>query len=73
MTHTKQKLGTVSLTRVLDAAEKASGWEAGAPVSRGGTRGDLEPRRHPAAGLARRALCRVANAEAGSGGVAHGP
>ena len=40
-THTKQTLGTVSLTRVLDAAEKASGWEAGAPASRGATRTDL--------------------------------
>jgi CO/xanthine dehydrogenase Mo-binding subunit len=40
-THTKQTLGTVSLSRVLDAAEKASGWEAGAPVSRGATRNDL--------------------------------
>ena len=42
MTHTKQTLGTVSLTRVLDAAEKASGWEAGAPASRGATRTDLD-------------------------------
>ncbi len=42
MTHTKQKLGKVSLARVLEAAEKASGWEAGAPNSRGGTRGDLD-------------------------------
>jgi CO/xanthine dehydrogenase Mo-binding subunit/aerobic-type carbon monoxide dehydrogenase small subunit (CoxS/CutS family) len=41
MTHTKQKLGSVSLTRTLDAAEKASGWEPGAPVSRGDTRQDL--------------------------------
>ncbi len=40
-THTKAKLGTVSLTRALDAAEKASGWEAGSPTMRGGTRGDL--------------------------------
>ena len=40
-THTKAKLGTVSLTRALDAAEKASGWEAGAPNVRGGTRSDL--------------------------------
>ena len=40
-THTKQTLGKVSLTRVLDAAEKASGWEAGAPVSRGAARKDL--------------------------------
>jgi CO/xanthine dehydrogenase Mo-binding subunit len=41
MTHTKQKLGSVSLTRTLDAAEKAFGWEPGAPVSRGDTRQDL--------------------------------
>ncbi len=40
-THTKQKLGSVSLLRALEAAEKASGWEAGAPVSRGDKRGDL--------------------------------
>jgi CO/xanthine dehydrogenase Mo-binding subunit/aerobic-type carbon monoxide dehydrogenase small subunit (CoxS/CutS family) len=39
-THTKQTLGSVSLLRCLDAAEKASGWEAGAPVVRGDTRGD---------------------------------
>lgn len=42
LTHTKAKLGSVSLTCALDALEKASGWEAGAPVSRGGTRGDLD-------------------------------
>jgi len=41
LTHTKAKLGSVSLTRALDAVEKASGWEAGAPVSRGGSRTDL--------------------------------
>jgi nicotinate dehydrogenase large molybdopterin subunit len=41
VTHTKAKLGSVSLTRALDALEKASGWEAGTPSSRGGTRGDL--------------------------------
>jgi CO/xanthine dehydrogenase Mo-binding subunit/aerobic-type carbon monoxide dehydrogenase small subunit (CoxS/CutS family) len=41
ITHTKAKLGSVSLLRVLDAAEQASGWEAGAPSSRGNTRGDL--------------------------------
>src|SRR6478752_577843 len=40
-THTKQTLGSVSLLRCLDAAEKASGWEAGAPNSRGNTRRDL--------------------------------
>jgi CO/xanthine dehydrogenase Mo-binding subunit/aerobic-type carbon monoxide dehydrogenase small subunit (CoxS/CutS family) len=42
VTHTRQKLGSVSLSRVLDAAEKASGWEAGAPVSRGDRRNDLD-------------------------------
>jgi CO/xanthine dehydrogenase Mo-binding subunit/aerobic-type carbon monoxide dehydrogenase small subunit (CoxS/CutS family) len=41
VTHTKAKLGSVSLTRALDALEKASGWEAGAPDSRGSTRKDL--------------------------------
>ena len=41
-THTKAKLGTVSLMRALDAAEKASGWQAGAPVSRGAARDDLD-------------------------------
>ncbi|HZP77712.1 MAG TPA: molybdopterin cofactor-binding domain-containing protein [Pseudolabrys sp.] len=40
-THTKQTLNSVSLTRVLDAAEEGSGWEAGAPTSRGATRRDL--------------------------------
>jgi hypothetical protein len=40
-THTKAKLGTVSLMRALDAAEKACGWEAGVPNVRGQTRGDL--------------------------------
>ena len=42
VTHTKQKLGSVSLTRALDALEKASGWQAGAPASRGATRADLD-------------------------------
>jgi CO/xanthine dehydrogenase Mo-binding subunit/aerobic-type carbon monoxide dehydrogenase small subunit (CoxS/CutS family) len=42
VTHTKARLGSVSLMRALDALEKTSGWEAGAPVSRGGTRGDLD-------------------------------
>jgi aldehyde oxidoreductase len=42
ITHTRQKLGSVSLSRVFDAAEKASGWESGAPVSRGGRRSDLD-------------------------------
>lgn len=41
ITHTKARLGSVSLTRALDALEKASGWEAGASVSRGSTRADL--------------------------------
>jgi CO/xanthine dehydrogenase Mo-binding subunit len=41
LTHTRQRLGSVSLSRVLDAAEKASGWEPGAPMSRGDRRGDL--------------------------------
>jgi CO/xanthine dehydrogenase Mo-binding subunit len=40
-THTKQALKSVSLTRALDAAEKASRWERGAPTSRGDKRGDL--------------------------------
>ena len=40
-THTKQKLKSVSLMRALDAAEKASSWESGPPVSRGGARSDL--------------------------------
>lgn len=39
-THTKQKLKSVSLLRALDAAEKASAWAPGAPVSRGDTRTD---------------------------------
>jgi CO/xanthine dehydrogenase Mo-binding subunit/aerobic-type carbon monoxide dehydrogenase small subunit (CoxS/CutS family) len=42
MTHTKAKLGSVSLTRALDELEKASGWEAGVPAARGGVRGDLD-------------------------------
>jgi aerobic-type carbon monoxide dehydrogenase small subunit (CoxS/CutS family) len=40
-THTKQTLGSVSLGRVMEAAEKASSWEAGPPVSRGLERNDL--------------------------------
>lgn len=40
-THTKQTLKSVSLHRVLDAAEKGSGWEPGVPAQRGATRGDL--------------------------------
>ncbi len=42
VTHTRQKLGSVSLSRVLDAAEKAAGWETGASVSRGDRRHDLD-------------------------------
>ena len=41
VTHTKQKLGSVSLARVLDACEQASGWEQGVPSVRGATRSDL--------------------------------
>ena len=41
VTHTKAKLGSVSLMRALDALEESSGWEAGAPISRGERRGDL--------------------------------
>ena len=40
-THTKQQLKSVSYLRVLEAAERASKWEAGAPVSRGVTRQDF--------------------------------
>jgi len=40
-THTKQKLKSVSYLRVLEAAEKGSRWEKGAPVSRGAARTDL--------------------------------
>jgi CO/xanthine dehydrogenase Mo-binding subunit/aerobic-type carbon monoxide dehydrogenase small subunit (CoxS/CutS family) len=39
-THTKQKLQSVSIGRVLDAAEKASGWEKGVSGQRNG-RSDL--------------------------------
>lgn len=39
-THTKQKLKSVSIGRVLNAAEKASGWEKGVSGQRNG-RGDL--------------------------------
>jgi CO/xanthine dehydrogenase Mo-binding subunit/aerobic-type carbon monoxide dehydrogenase small subunit (CoxS/CutS family) len=41
VTHTRQTLKSVSLLRVLDAAEQASRWETGAPASRGEARGDL--------------------------------
>jgi CO/xanthine dehydrogenase Mo-binding subunit len=42
ITHTRQKLGSVSLSRVLKAAEEGSGWEVGAPVARGDRRSDLD-------------------------------
>ena len=42
VTHTKAKLGSVSLLRALDALQKASGWDAGPPSSRGAARGDLD-------------------------------
>ena len=55
LTHTKATLGSVSLTRALDALEKASGWEAGAPTSRGGARKDLNrPDIRPACALGAR-------------------
>lgn len=41
LTHTKQKLGSVSLGRVLDAAEEASRWEQGPPNMRGPVRTDI--------------------------------
>jgi CO/xanthine dehydrogenase Mo-binding subunit/aerobic-type carbon monoxide dehydrogenase small subunit (CoxS/CutS family) len=41
LTHTKARLGSVSLRRALDVLEKAASWEAGPPVSRGDSRGDL--------------------------------
>ncbi len=41
VTHTRQKLKSVSLLRALDAAETASRWEKGPPVSRGDARNDL--------------------------------
>lgn len=41
ITHTQQKLDSVSIGRVLDAAENASRWEAGAPQMRGPVRKDL--------------------------------
>jgi CO/xanthine dehydrogenase Mo-binding subunit/aerobic-type carbon monoxide dehydrogenase small subunit (CoxS/CutS family) len=40
-THTKQQLKSVSYLRVLEAAEKASKWEKGAPISRGASRADF--------------------------------
>jgi CO/xanthine dehydrogenase Mo-binding subunit/aerobic-type carbon monoxide dehydrogenase small subunit (CoxS/CutS family) len=41
LTHTRQRLGSVSLLRTLDAVERASGWERGAPTVRGATRQDV--------------------------------
>ncbi|MGI9481599.1 MAG: molybdopterin-dependent oxidoreductase [Hyphomicrobiales bacterium] len=41
LTHTRQKLGSVSLGEVLDAAEAASSWQAGPPEMRGQERDDL--------------------------------
>jgi CO/xanthine dehydrogenase Mo-binding subunit/aerobic-type carbon monoxide dehydrogenase small subunit (CoxS/CutS family) len=41
VTHTKQKLKSVSFGRALDAIEQASRWEKGPPVSRGDARRDL--------------------------------
>ncbi len=41
ITHTKQKLGSVSIGRVLDQLETASQWEKGVPAQRGQTRADL--------------------------------
>jgi CO/xanthine dehydrogenase Mo-binding subunit len=40
-THTRQCLGSVSMGRVLEAAEQASNWQAGPPTMRGPARGDL--------------------------------
>ena len=42
LTHTKQALGSVSISAVLDAAEKASRWQQGAPTFRGEMRTDLD-------------------------------
>jgi CO/xanthine dehydrogenase Mo-binding subunit len=41
LTHTQQKLDSVSIAEVLEAAEKDSRWESGAPTVRGGDRKDL--------------------------------
>lgn len=41
LTHTRQRLETASIGRVLDAAEQAARWERGAPRVRGPVRGDL--------------------------------
>jgi CO/xanthine dehydrogenase Mo-binding subunit/aerobic-type carbon monoxide dehydrogenase small subunit (CoxS/CutS family) len=42
LTHTKQELKSASLLQCLDGAEKASGWERGAPAVRGAVREDLD-------------------------------
>ncbi|MCC6778285.1 MAG: molybdopterin-dependent oxidoreductase [Hyphomicrobiales bacterium] len=42
ITHTKQRLGSVSYVRALDAAAAAARWEPGSPTVRGATRGDLD-------------------------------
>ena len=67
-THTKQQLKSVSYLRVLEAAERGSKWEKGAPVSRGDTRSDLARRGRARALQPRRALCR-ARRQAGGGGI----
>ncbi|WP_246233375.1 molybdopterin-dependent oxidoreductase [Aurantimonas aggregata] len=41
LTHTGQRLETVSIAEVLATAEAFCRWEAGAPTTRGATRGDL--------------------------------
>src|SRR4249919_3978947 len=41
MSHTKQRLKSVSYLRALEAAEQVSRWEKGPPVVRGDSRGDL--------------------------------
>ena len=41
VTHTKQKLGKVSMTKVLEACAKKASWEVGPSNSRGEIRGDL--------------------------------
>lgn len=40
-THTQQVLNSVSYSRVLEAARDKSGWQEGAPTSRGDSRNDL--------------------------------
>ncbi|TCS63094.1 molybdopterin-dependent oxidoreductase [Varunaivibrio sulfuroxidans] len=42
VTHTQQKLGSVSLRRCLEEAAAAAGWEPGPSNVRGGARGDLD-------------------------------